>query len=291
MVRLNKYLADAGLGSRRRCDELIQTGRITIDGVTVTELGTKVRPENTIAVDGKPLRRQRLVYWLVNKPAGYISTSYDPGGNPKVLDLVPHVGERVYTVGRLDEASEGLILLTNDGDLALKLTHPRYGIRKTYEVLVAGKPTDEELKRMARGIRLSEGTARADRVQVVGGRGEATLLEIVLSEGKNREIRRMLAKLGHKVMELRRIAIGPIKIDRLKRGKSRRLSEDEVKVLKHIAEHATKSTEATQATAEPPGVTRRGRFNTSSTTAPRRGFPNRRKQSGAPGRFRANPPG
>jgi 23S rRNA pseudouridine2605 synthase len=182
-----------------------------------------------------------------------------------VLDLVPHVPERVYTVGRLDEASEGLILLTNDGDLALKLTHPRFGIEKTYEVLVAGKPTDEELRRMTRGIRLSEGTARARHVRVVGGRGEATLLEIVLAEGKNREIRRMLAKLGHKVMELRRIAIGPIQIDRLKRGKCRRLSEDEVKVLKRITAKTATPREET------PGLPRRGRLEISRTLKSKRG--------------------
>jgi 23S rRNA pseudouridine2605 synthase len=268
MVRLNKYLADAGLGSRRRCDGLIQTGRITVDGVTVTELGTKVGPDQTVAVEGKPLKPQRLVYWLINKPSGYISTNFDPGGKPKVLDLVPHVPERVYTVGRLDEASEGLVLLTNDGDLALKLTHPRYGIEKTYEVLVAGKPTEDELQRMTRGIRLSEGTARARHVRRVGVRGDATLLEIVLSEGKNREIRRMLAKLGHKVMELRRIAIGPIKIDRLKRGKCRRLGEDEVNVLKRI------TAKTPQAKEEPPGSSRRGRLEISRGRAPRPASPN-----------------
>jgi 23S rRNA pseudouridine2605 synthase len=135
----------------------------------------------------------------------------------------------------LDEASEGLLLLTNDGDLALKLTHPRFGVRKTYHVLVAGLTTDEELERMVRGVRLSEGVSRAVRVNKLGTRGNATLLEIVLAEGKNREIRRMLAKLGHKVMNLRRVAIGPIKLDRLKRGKCRKLHREEIHVLKKIA--------------------------------------------------------
>jgi 23S rRNA pseudouridine2605 synthase len=235
MIRLNKFLADAGLGSRRRCDELIQRGRIAIDGVPVKELGTKVAPDQEVTIDGKTIERQRLVYWLVNKPPGYLCTNFDPGGKPKAVDLVPHVSERVYTVGRLDEASEGLLLLTNDGDLALKLTHPRFGVRKTYHVLVAGLTTDEELERMVRGVRLSEGTARAIRVNKLGNRGSATLLEIVLAEGKNREIRRMLAKLGHKVMTLRRVAIGPIKLDRLKRGKCRKLHREEIHFLKRIA--------------------------------------------------------
>jgi 23S rRNA pseudouridine2605 synthase len=242
MVRLNKFLADAGLGSRRRCDELIRRGRVALDGRVVTELGVKVEPEQTVTIDGKPLQQQRLVYWLVNKPPGYLCTNFDPGGKPKAVDLLPHVPERVYTVGRLDEASEGLLLLTNDGQLALRLTHPSYGIRKTYHVLVAGLVTDEELQRMARGVRLSEGTARAVRVHKLGTRGNATLLEIVLAEGKNREIRRMLAKLGHKVMELRRVAIGPIKLDRLKRGKCRKLQQDEIALLRRITNAEKQST-------------------------------------------------
>lgn len=235
MIRLNKYLADAGLGSRRRCDDLIQRGRIAVEGIPVKELGTKVAPGQEVTIDGKPIHPQRLVYWLVNKPPGYLCTNFDPGGKPKAVDLVPHVPERVYTVGRLDEASEGLLLLTNDGDLALKLTHPRFGVRKTYHVLVAGLTTDQELERMVRGVKLSEGTARALRVNKLANRGNATLLEIVLAEGKNREIRRMLAKLGHKVMNLRRVAIGPIKLDRLKRGKCRKLHGDEIGLLKKIA--------------------------------------------------------
>jgi 23S rRNA pseudouridine2605 synthase len=158
--------------------------------------------------------------------------------------LIPHVPERVYTVGRLDQASEGLLLLTNDGDLALKLTHPRFGVRKTYVVVVAGLTTHEELERMMKGVRLSEGTARAVRVTKLGTRGQASVLEIVLAEGKNREIRRMLAKLGHKVMELRRVAIGPIRLDRLKRGKCRRLREDEVQKLKRLAESSQRAADS-----------------------------------------------
>jgi 23S rRNA pseudouridine2605 synthase len=234
MIRLNKFMADAGIGSRRYCDQLILRGRVEVNGMKVSELGTKVDPSHQVTVDGKLLKPQKHVYWLVNKPKGYLCTNHDPGGRPIVLDLIPHVDERVYTVGRLDDDSEGLILLTNDGDLALKLTHPRYGITKTYIVLVAGIVTDEELQRMTKGVRLSEGIAKAQRVERIARQGNASLLKIVLSEGKNREIRRMLAKLGHKVMELRREAIGPIRIDRLKRGKCRKLSQVELESLKRL---------------------------------------------------------
>jgi 23S rRNA pseudouridine2605 synthase len=236
MIRLNKWMADAGVGSRRYCDQLILRGRVAINGTKVNELGIKVDPAHKVTVDGKLIKPQRHVYWVVNKPKGYLCTNYDPGGRPIVLDLIPHVEERVYTVGRLDDDSEGLLLMTNDGDLAQKLTHPKFGIRKTYVVLVAGITTDEELTRMTTGVKLSEGTARALYVERITKQGNASLLKIVLAEGKNREIRRMLAKLGHKVMELRRVAIGPIKIDRLKRGKCRRLSELEVSALQRLAD-------------------------------------------------------
>jgi 23S rRNA pseudouridine2605 synthase len=235
MERLNKVLAAAGLGSRRQCDELIREGRVAVDGAVVTDLGRKVAPNQEVTVDGQPVARQRLVYWLVNKPKGYVSTNYDPAGRPRVIDLVLHVPERVYTVGRLDEASEGLMLLTNDGDLAQRLTHPRYGVEKTYIVQVAGTPTTEDLQKLRQGVWISDGKVRARRVKKIGKRGESTILEVVLAEGKNREIRRMLAKLGHKVMQLRRVAIGPVHLSKLKKGKARRLTPPELAALKRIA--------------------------------------------------------
>jgi len=235
MERLNKVLASAGVGSRRHCDELIAAGRVAVDDLVITELGHKVSPEQRITLDGKPIKRQRLVYWLVNKPRGYLSTNHDPAGRPRVIDLLLHVPERVYTVGRLDEDSEGLMLMTNDGELAQRLMHPRFGIEKTYVVQVAGTPTTEQLKQLTTGIWLSEGRVKARRVKKIGKRGESTLLEIVLAEGKNREIRRMLAKQGHKVMRLKRVAIGPIHLSRLKAGKSRRLSLPELQTLRRIA--------------------------------------------------------
>jgi 23S rRNA pseudouridine2605 synthase len=235
MDRLNKVLAAAGFGSRRQCEKLIVAGRVAVDGVPVTELGTRIGPEEKVAVDGKEVKRQRLVYWLVNKPKGYLSTNKDPGGRPRVIDLVPEADERIYTVGRLDEDSEGLVLLTNDGELALRLTHPRYGIEKTYHVQVAGKPTQELFEKLRQGVFLAEGKARAKRVKRLGFKGESALLEVVLAEGKNREIRRIFAKLGHKVMKLRRVAIGPISVQGLKLGKSRRLHSDELRALRRSA--------------------------------------------------------
>jgi 23S rRNA pseudouridine2605 synthase len=233
MERLNKLLAHAGVGSRRQCDELIRAGRVRVDDLVVHDLGTKVDPEaQRVKVDGHPVRIERLVYWLLNKPHGVVCTNHDPAGRVRAIDLVPHVEQRVYTVGRLDEASEGLLLLTNDGDLAFRLMHPRFGVEKTYLVQVQGSPTPAELKQLLRGVWLSEGKVRARRIKRLKRQGESTWLRIVLAEGKNREIRRMLARLGHKVLTLKRVAIGPVKLDRLPKGKSRRLSLPELKALR-----------------------------------------------------------
>ena len=233
--RLNRYLARAGLGSRRACDELIQKGRVTVDGVKVTEPGTRVTEVQNIIANGRKVQPQKQVYWLVNKPKGYLCTNHDPAGRPRVLDLVPHVHERIFTVGRLDEESEGLLLLTNDGALAQRLTHPRFGIEKTYLVQVAGRPELELLTKMTRGIYLAEGVARAKRVQVIETQGNSTVLEVVLAEGKNREIRRIMARLGHKVLHLKRVAMGPLQLDRLKKGKCRPLNWIELRSLRQVA--------------------------------------------------------
>jgi 23S rRNA pseudouridine2605 synthase len=237
MERLNKYLAHAGVGSRRHCDDMILHGRVRVDGEVVRELGTRVDPaQQEVHVDGQPLKPERLVYWLVNKPRGFLCTNHDPAGRPRAIDLVPHVSERVFTVGRLDEDSEGLLLLTNDGDLAFRLMHPRFGVYKTYLVQVAGKPSRDDYQKLLRGIWLSDGHVKAKRVKRLKAQGESTWLEIVLAEGKNREVRRMLAQLGHKVMRLKRTAIGPITLDRLPKGKSRKLKPDEVERLRRATQ-------------------------------------------------------
>jgi 23S rRNA pseudouridine2605 synthase len=236
MERLNKVLAHAGVGSRRHCEDLITAGRVSVDGRTVRELGTRVDPaEQRVCVDGRPIRTERPAYWLVHKPRGYISSSHDPAGRPLVLDLAPQISQRVYTVGRLDESSEGLILLTNDGDLAYRLLHPRFGVEKTYLVQVAGSPTADDLQQLLKGVWLSDGHVRARKVKRLKGQGTSTWLRVVLSEGKNREIRRMLARLGHKVLRLRRIALGPVELGELPLGKARRLSPEEVEALRGAA--------------------------------------------------------
>lgn len=236
MERLNKVLAHAGIGSRRHCDDLIASGRVTVDGEPVRELGSRVDAEKqTICVDGQPIRTERHVYWLVNKPRRYLCTNRDPAHRPLIIDLVPHVEQRVYTVGRLDEESEGLLLLTNDGELAHRLMHPRFGVEKTYLVQVAGRPSVEDIGKLLKGVWLSDGHVKARRVKRLKSQGESTWLQIVLSEGKNREIRRMLARLGHKVMRLRRIAIGPVQLGHLASGKARQLSQRELAALRRAA--------------------------------------------------------
>lgn len=233
MIRLNKFLAHAGIGSRRHCDDLITRGRIRIDGQIVKELGTQIDPAaQTICVDDHPVQVERHVYWLVNKPRGVLCTNHDPAGRTRAIDLIPHVEQRVYTVGRLDEDSEGLLLLTNDGDLAFQLMHPRFGVEKSYDVLVAGNPSRDDQAQLLKGVFLSDGHVHARSVKRLKRQGDSTWLRIVLAEGKNREIRRLLARLGHKVMRLRRIAIGPVRLRLIASGKSRRLSHVELEELK-----------------------------------------------------------
>ena len=233
MERLNKYLAHAGVGSRRHCDSLIAAGRVKVNGHRVTDLGIKIDPETQkVTVDDHPVWSERSVYWVVNKPPGYLSTTQNPSGRPLAGDLIPHVEQRVYTVGRLDEASEGMLLMTNDGELANTLMHPRYGVEKTYLVQVAGRPSRDDLQKLLDGVWLSDGKVRAKRVRRLKPQGDSTWVRVVLAEGKNREIRRMLAKLGHKVMRLKRVAIGPVQLDRLPKGKARKLSAAELNALK-----------------------------------------------------------
>ncbi len=235
MDRLNKLLAHAGVGSRRHVEELIAAGRVAVDGQPVRELGTKVDPQvHQVTVDGQPIKLERPVYWVVNKPRGYLCTNDDPAGRPRAIDLVPHVAQRVYTVGRLDEDSEGLLLLTNDGDLAHRLMHPRFGVEKTYLVQVAGHPSREDVDQLLKGVWLSDGHVRARRAKVTKRQGDSTWMQIVLSEGKNREIRRMLARLNHKVLRLKRVAIGPVQLDQLPSGKARKLSLGELEALRHL---------------------------------------------------------
>lgn len=243
-VRLQRFLASAGFGSRRHCEELIVTGRVEVDGQVVDTLGARVRPfEQKILVDGTRVRPPRKRVYLVNKPVGVLSTHKDPGGRTRVIDLIPH-GDRYFTVGRLDRHSEGLILVTNDGDLANGLAHPRYGVTKTYRVEVAGVPDPEALAEMRGGIRLAEGTVRAIDIRILRQRRHSTILQMVLNEGKNREIRRMAAHLGHKVLSLRRIALGPLRLGDIPVGAFRELRSDEVDALWRTVRSAARPKQA-----------------------------------------------
>ncbi|MEC8344726.1 MAG: pseudouridine synthase [Planctomycetota bacterium] len=233
--RLQKILALAGFGSRRDCETLITEGRVEVDGKTVSELGTKVdSSRQKIAVDGERIKIAKKEYFLINKPTGVLSTNWDPSGRTRVIDLIP-TGQRVFTVGRLDKSSEGLIIVTNDGAVAQRLTHPRYGVEKVYEVVVSGHPSREVLRQLMTGVRLSEGWAKAKRVRSRRKLKHTTVLEIVLNEGKNREIRRLMAKLEHKVIRLKRIAIGRIRLGDMQPGECRALTRDEIKEIRRVS--------------------------------------------------------
>jgi 23S rRNA pseudouridine2605 synthase len=235
LLRLQRVLAAAGLGSRRDCESLITEGRVEVDGKPCTELGTKVDPDTQeIRVDGERIRGQKLQYFMLNKPAGVLSTNEDPDGRTRVIDLIK-TDLRVYNVGRLDQSSEGLIIVTNDGDLAFRLTHPKFGVEKRYLVQCVGCPTLEQLQQLERGVFLAEGKAKVERVSIKKKQRTGAILEMVLTEGRNREIRRVLAAIGHKVTRLKRIAIGPLQLGDLVAGAHRRLAPAEILALKQVA--------------------------------------------------------
>jgi 23S rRNA pseudouridine2605 synthase len=244
--RLQKLLSAAGIASRRDAEQLILEGRVEVDGQVVRELGTRVdRMQQEIKVDGEPLPRPRLAYFAVHKPVGIVSTMNDPSGRPRVIDLLPPSLGRLYNVGRLDLGSEGLILVTNDGDLANLLTHPRHGVEKTYQVEVAGDPAQDVLTQLEKGVYLAEGKAKVVSARIKSRRKQSTLMEIVLAEGRNREIRRILARMGHKVLRLIRIAVGPVRLGDMPAGAYRRLTHEEVAKLR-IASSGVADTKATR---------------------------------------------
>lgn len=250
--RLQKVLAAAGIASRRECEHLIQEGRVEVDGQVVTELGTRVDPfEQTIHLDGELLPKPKRVYFAVNKPEGVVCTARDPSGRPRVTDLVPPDAGRVFAVGRLDMASEGLILLTNDGELANQLTHPRHGVQKTYHVKVQGHPTAETLAQLRKGVRLAEGKAHFVHARIKSRRKNSTILEVVLDEGRNREIRRVLARVDHKVQSLTRVAVGPVKLGDMPPGAYRPLNGKELKALREVIDSPSAPPQKTTSPKKP----------------------------------------
>lgn len=228
-ARLQKILAAAGFGSRRACEIFLAEGRVTVDGVTVRELGAQADPDTQdIRCDGRSARAEAKHSWLLYKPVGHVCTSADPQGRPRAIDLLPAAAGRVYTVGRLDANSEGLILLTNDGDFAHRVMHPRHEVSKTYHVCIAGRVSPESLRALERdGVWLDGRPARADRVALLRPTPHGAWIEIVLHEGRNREVRRMVSALGLGVQRLIRVRIGGLSDPRLKPGEYRPLREGE----------------------------------------------------------------
>jgi 23S rRNA pseudouridine2605 synthase len=227
-MRLNAYLARAGVASRRGADELIKAGRVRVNGA-MGELNTFVSSGDVVEVDGREVAKQRLAYVLLHKPAGVVTTARDPQGRATVVELVGHEA-RVVPVGRLDVATTGALLLTNDGALAHRLAHPRYGVEKTYVAEVEGDPAGETLRRLAEGIELEDGRTAPARVRRLGhGR-----VELVLHEGRNRQVRRMLAAVGHPVRDLHRSNYAKLSLVGLSPGEWRELTPEEVEGLRRL---------------------------------------------------------
>lgn len=266
--RLQKILALAGVASRRECEELIREGRVEVDHKVVTELGTRADPlKQEIRVDGEALPRPKLTYLAINKPTGVVSTARDPAGRPRVTDLLPPNIPRVFCVGRLDMDSEGLILVTNDGELANGLTHPRHGVEKIYHVQVAGQVENEVLARLQKGVHLAEGFAHVKHVRIKSRKTRSTILEMVLDEGRNREVRRLLARVGHKVQRLKRVAVGPVRLGDLPTGAVRPLTKKEVESLQQAIARGPRGS----ASAEKHSLPRRKAANSTKSHRGHRG--------------------
>ncbi len=232
VVRLQKYLADAGVASRRAGEGLILEGRVSVNGHVIRVLGSKVDPvHDRVLLDGKPVRERKKIYLALHKPAGCVCSHQDELGRPTIYELVPKEWQIVNTVGRLDFNSEGLIFLTNDGQFALHLTHPRFGIRKKYVVTTEGPVTPEMLALFTRGVFTGGEKLKAEKARLMGTSRSKSIVELELSEGKNREVRRMFESQNVVVRRLQRVQIGKIKLGELKPGKWRALTAAEIKTL------------------------------------------------------------
>ena len=231
-MRLQKFLADAGVASRRSGERIILAGRVTVNGTVVNQLGAKVDPGlDAIELDGQPIRSRRKIYVALHKPRGYLSTRNDPERRRTLADLLPKEWNHLYSVGRLDRESEGLIFLTNDGEFSLRLTHPRYGTRKIYRVTVEGRVEPPVLARLLAGVKEEGEILRANRARLVSANNTQSVVELELTEGKNREVRRLFESQGLSVSRLQRTQIGRIKLGELPPGKWRTLTEPEIKSL------------------------------------------------------------
>ena len=235
--RLAKILAAAGIDARRKCEEFVTTGRVTVDGKVITDVAFRADPySQKIELDGEKLKVHRKVYFVLNKPRGVLCTNFDPAGKPRVIDLFPQFKERIFAIGRLDEESEGLLLVTNDGELANRMAHPRYRVPKFYICHVKGVPSSETLAELKRGMYFDEGKFSVEGVRMKKAVGDSSYLDIVLNEGQNREIRRLLARVNHKVMRLKRVGFGPIRLGDLPVGAFRQLTTPEVALLNDLSQ-------------------------------------------------------
>lgn len=231
--RLQKYLAECGVASRRKAEELILSGKIKVNGEVVTELGTKVNPaRDKVMYNNKLVKLEKnKVYILLNKPSGYISAAKDQFENPSILHLVKDISVRLYPVGRLDKDTTGAIILTNDGDFSYKLTHPKHEISKTYIAEVEGIPTAEEMRTFAKGVYIDGKKTYPAKIRIMKEIKKNSIVEIVIHEGRNRQVKKMCEAIGHKVTTLHRQAIGRISIDGVKEGKYRHLTPKEIQDL------------------------------------------------------------
>jgi len=281
--RLQKIIAAAGISSRRKAEELITQGRVSVNGQTVTELGSKADIERDhIKVDGKLLQgAERHVYLLLHKPKGYVTTVTDPEGRPTVMDLIQSVGARIYPVGRLDWSSEGLLLLTNDGELASKLTHASSHVPKTYLVKIAGRATEEGIEKLRRGIRIGARPGR--RMETIHTAPAQIRLmkdaanpwyEVTLIEGKNRQIRRMFEEIGHHVEKIKRVRYGPLTLD-IEPGQFRELSPGEVSDLRR----AVRGDKPSRPQGKPPARSKVSHHRSHDRTENRHGRREQRKRS------------
>jgi len=232
MERIQKIIAHAGICSRRKAEEYIAEGRVKVDGKPVTQPGLKVDPEQVvITVDGKPLREEKKIYILLHKPRGYVTTMSDPQGRPIVTDLLPEIRERLFPVGRLDLDSEGALLLTNDGALANQVLHPRFEVNKTYEATVRDLPKKSDFQRLEQGIVLDGKKTWPAQLRVLKKKKDVTVIEIIIHEGKKRQVRKMFQAVGHPVIRLKRTAYGRLRLKNLQEGRYRFLDEIDVKKL------------------------------------------------------------
>ena len=235
--RLAKILAAAGIDARRKCEEFVTTGRVTVDGKVITDVAFRADPySQKIELDGEKLKVHRKVYFVLNKPRGVVCTNFDPAGKPRVIDLFPQFKERIFAIGRLDEESEGLLLVTNDGELANRMAHPRYRVPKFYICHVKGVPSADTLATLKRGMYFDEGRFAVEGIRMKKAVGDSSYLDIVLNEGQNREIRRLLARVDHKVMRLKRVGFGPIRLGDLPVGAFRQLTTPEVALLTDLSQ-------------------------------------------------------